>query len=221
VPEGFKSHPIFARVWIKGAGAAEERGTAEHRQELLAGLSGTVVEIGAGNGLNFPHYPREVTRVVAVEPEPTLRKAAGEVALSAPVPVEAVDAVSERLPFEDGSFDAAVACLVLCTVDAEATLSEIRRVVRPGGELRFYEHVVSTKRGLAAFQRFGDRTVWPLISGGCHASRDTAATIERAGFTIDRCRRFDFRQAPPLPAVPHILGTARVPPVAGYDRPGG
>jgi SAM-dependent methyltransferase len=211
VPEGFKPHPLFARVYMAGSVDAEKRGAAEHRDELLAGLHGSVIEVGAGNGLNFDHYPATVERVLAVEPEPTLREAATEAARAAPIPVEVVDGVSDRLPAEDAGFDAAVTSLVLCTVDPDATLGEIRRVLRPGGELRFYEHVLSTKRSKAAVQRFADRTFWPHISGGCHSSRDTAATIERAGFEVARMRRFDFKAAVTLPSMPHILGAARVP----------
>jgi ubiquinone/menaquinone biosynthesis C-methylase UbiE len=190
---------------------AERRGETEYREEMLAGLSGRVIEVGAGNGLNFPHYPRAVDRLLAVEPEPLLRTTAAKAAIAAPVPVEVVDGVAERLPAPDDSFDAGVACLVLCTVDADAALAELRRVIRPGGELRFYEHVVSRSPGFARAQRLADRTFWPHVAGGCHASRDTAAAIERAGFTIESCRRFRFSPSLVLPAVPHVLGIARAP----------
>ena len=214
MPPDFKRHPLFARLYLKGSPGAEKRGGAEHRDELLAGLRGSVLEVGAGNGLNFAHYPASVVRVVAVEPEPVLREAARAAATAADVMVDVVDVVdgvAEKLPAEDGSFDAAVVSLVLCTVDADATLAEVRRVLKPGGELRFYEHVVAETRGLAAVQRFADKTFWPHIAGGCHSSRDTGAAIERAGFEIETCRRFDFRAAPILPAVPHLLGRARTP----------
>jgi ubiquinone/menaquinone biosynthesis C-methylase UbiE len=209
--QDFKRHPLFARLYLKGSPGAEKRGGGEHRDELLAGLRGSVIEVGAGNGLNFAHYPASVERVVAVEPEPLLREAATATAATVGVPIEVVDGTAERLPAEDASFDAGVAALVLCTVDAAAALAELRRVIKPGGELRFYEHVVAEERGMAAVQRFADRTFWPHISGGCHASRDTAAAIERAGFEIENCRRFDFKAAPVLPAAPHLLGRARTP----------
>jgi SAM-dependent methyltransferase len=209
--DGFKRHPLFARLYMRSSEGAEQRGGTEHRSELLDGLTGSVIEVGAGNGLNFAHYPAGVERLVAVEPEPILRDAARAAAAEARVPVEVVDGVAERLPAEDASFDAGVACLVLCTIDAAAALAELRRVIKPGGELRFYEHVVSHRRGLAAAQRFADRTFWPHVAGGCHASRDTAAAIEQAGFAIESCRRFGFSPAPVLPSVPHILGRARVP----------
>ncbi|WP_152648482.1 class I SAM-dependent methyltransferase, partial [Streptacidiphilus anmyonensis] len=105
-------HPVFARLWSRVIGPAlEKAGITEHRRRLLAGLSGEVVEIGAGNGLNFAHYPREVTRVLAVEPEPDLRALAEETARAAPVPVTVVAGRAERGPADEASFDAAVVCL--------------------------------------------------------------------------------------------------------------
>jgi ubiquinone/menaquinone biosynthesis C-methylase UbiE len=204
-------HPIFARLWLwmtRKRPVEEE----EHRRQLLAGLAGRVIEVGAGNGLNFRHYPEGVTEVLAVEPEPTLRKAAVEAARSASVPVEVVEGVAAELPAEDGSCDGGVASLVLCSVaDQERALAELRRVVRPGGELRFYEHVVSQKPGWARLMRFADATFWPRVGGGCHMARDTASAIAGAGFEIERIERFPFSPGAPVPAVPHILGVARRP----------
>ncbi|MDP8908301.1 MAG: class I SAM-dependent methyltransferase, partial [Chloroflexota bacterium] len=126
-------HPMFARVYHWTSAKAENAGQAEHRRELLAGLHGRVLDLVAGNGLNFEHYPRAVREVVAVEPEPYLRRRAVEIAVEAPVPVRVVDALAGELPFEDSSFDAAVVSLVLCTVpDVDAALAELRRVIRPG-----------------------------------------------------------------------------------------
>ncbi len=205
-------HPLFARMFARLSAHAEERGQADLRRELLAGLSGRVIEVGAGNGLNFAHYPGTVDEVVAVEPESYLRELAREAATSAPVPVRVVDGLAERLPVEDASLDAAVASLVLCSVpDQRAALAELRRVIRPGGELRFYEHVISDSPRLARVQRAAERTgFWPLVGGGCHPARDTAAEIEAAGFRFESCRRFDFRAALLEVIVePKILGVAR------------
>ncbi len=206
------NHPVVARMWDRISRKAEARGQGEHRDQLLRDLAGRVVEVGAGNGINFPHYPASVEQVVAVEPERHLRERAVGAAARAPVPVEVVDAVGGRLPFEEGSFDAGVACLVLCTVpDQPAALAELRRVIRSGGELRFYEHVVAQRPGLARLMRAADRTFWPRVAGGCHMSRDTGAALERAGFVVESLRRFPFSPAPLQPAVPHILGVARRP----------
>jgi SAM-dependent methyltransferase len=126
-------HPVFARIYAKVAEAGERRGGAEHRRRLLAGLSGRVIEMGAGSGANFSHYPATVSEVVAVEPERYLRERAQRAAAQAPVAVSVLDGVGDRLPGEAGSFDAGVSALVLCTVPhQQAALAELLRVIRPG-----------------------------------------------------------------------------------------
>ena len=207
-------HPLFARVFARLSAQAEKHGQTDHRRELLADLSGRVIEMGAGHGLNFPHYPSAVDEVVAIEPERYLRELALRAAAEASVDVSVVDGLAQRIPADDATFDAGVASLVLCSVpDQQEALAELRRVIRPGGELRFYEHVISGKSGVARAQRIAEKTgLWPLVGGGCHPARDTAAAIEAAGFRIESCRRFDFR--PVLVEVivePRILGVARRP----------
>ena len=205
-------HPVFARLYSLLAPGAEKLGPAEHRQEALAGLNGRVIEVGAGNGLNFAHYPPEVTEVLAVEPEPYLRHRAVQAAAAAPVPVIVVDGTADALPAESESFDAAVASLVLCSVpDPSAALAEMRRVLRPGGQLRFYEHIRSDDPRRGRLQDRVDR-FWPLFIGGCHTGRDTVAAIENAGFVISAQRRFLFQPcALSAPVAPHVIGTAERP----------
>jgi ubiquinone/menaquinone biosynthesis C-methylase UbiE len=204
-------HPIFARMYARLSPRAEPRGVAEHRRELLASLSGRVLELGAGNGLNFSYYPATVSEVVAVEPEDYLRDRAQQAARAAPIPVTVVDAVADQLPFADQTFDAAVASLVLCSVpDQASALAELHRVLRPGGQLRFYEHVrPNHPRTAAIWQRADDWNIYPRLAGGCHAARDTETAITTAGFTIEQCRRFPFKGGPIT--APHILGLARRP----------
>lgn len=202
--------PIFARVYLALSRLAEKTEIAVHRDELLAGLEGRVVEVGAGNGMNVGHLPATVSEMVAVEPEPLLRARAAEAAAAASVRVLVVGGEGERLPLATGAFDAGVVSLALCSVrDPRATLAELRRVIRPGGELRFYEHVRAPERGRARLQDIADR-VWPLFAGGCHTARDTVAMIEGAGFTDLRVRRFDVG-ARLVPIAPHALGSAREP----------
>jgi ubiquinone/menaquinone biosynthesis C-methylase UbiE len=207
---GSHRHPIFARVYPRIAGTAERGGAAEHRQSLLAGLSGRVIEVGAGHGLNFAYYPQTVDEVLAVEPEPHLRELAHEAAEHASISVTIVAGAAEALPAEDHSFDAAVASLVLCSVaDRRVALGEISRVLRPGGELRFYEHVISRGQAAARVQRALDATIYPSLAGGCHCARDTDAAIRDAGFEVEREERVAFKPSRLAPAIPHILGVAR------------
>jgi ubiquinone/menaquinone biosynthesis C-methylase UbiE len=203
-------HPIFARVYDRLSGSSQEQ-LRPLRQEMLSGLSGRVIEVGAGSGHNFEHYPSTVTHVLAVEPEPYLRQRALEKAAEVEVDIDVVERVAENLPADSESLDAGIASFVLCSVgNQSAVLGELHRVIRPGGELRFLEHVLANSRGLARAQRIADRTFWPLVGGGCHASRDTRAAIEQAGFEIERCRRFSFRNSPvEVLVTPHILGVAR------------
>ncbi|WP_406098848.1 class I SAM-dependent methyltransferase [Streptomyces sp. NBC_01013] len=205
-------HPVFARCYARLSVVAESAaGLAGVRAELLAGLSGRVIEIGAGNGLNFAHYPPAVSEVVAIEPERTLRQLAVRSALRAGIPVDVVPGTAEALPVKSEAFDGAVVSLVLCTVrDVGQSLAEIRRVLRPGGELRFFEHVRSEGRVMAAMQRALDRTVWPRLAGGCHTSRDALAAIEAAGFVVEAYRKVDMPAVGiRLPTSSCVLGVAR------------
>jgi SAM-dependent methyltransferase len=208
---GAVRHPIFARLFDRLVRKADPQ-QADHRRELLAGLSGRVVEVGAGNGINFANYPPEVTEVVAVEPEAYLRDKAGEAAAEARIPVTVVDGLADALPCEDDSFDAAVSSLVLCSVPDQArALAEIMRVLKPGGELRFYEHVLAQDPKVARLQNRIEG-VWSFCGGGCHPNRDTPGAIRAAGFEIDRCRRFAFKPGPFMTVVePHVIGVARRP----------
>jgi ubiquinone/menaquinone biosynthesis C-methylase UbiE len=207
-----RRHPLFARFYA-WAGPLMDRGLTVHRDTLLAGLSGRVVEVGSGTGSNFAHYPDEVTAVLAVEPEAHLRTVAAAAAARVSTPIEIVDGFAHRLPADDRSFDAAVASLVLCTVpDPDAALAEIFRVLRPGGQLRFLEHVQAGTPARRRLQRIADATAWPRLNGGCHTGRDTAAAIERAGFGITRREALTSADTGmPFPAAPQILGTAARP----------
>jgi ubiquinone/menaquinone biosynthesis C-methylase UbiE len=202
-------HPLFARFFDR-LSRLMEREAGEHRDELLSGLTGRVVEIGAGNGMNFGHYPRDVEEVVALEPEAYLREKAEKAARLAVVPISVRDGVADPLPFEDDEFDAAVASLVLCTVpDPERGLAELRRVLRPGGELRFMEHVRSESPRKARIQgRLDGSGVWPRLGGGCHCSRDTVGAIRAAGFSVERVRSFNLGPGW-MHTNPHVIGLAR------------
>jgi ubiquinone/menaquinone biosynthesis C-methylase UbiE len=204
-------HPIFARLWSRLCGPTLDRaGLGIHRQRLLAGLSGRVLEIGAGDGLNFAHYPSSVTTLIALEPEPRLRALAEQAASTAPIPIQVVAGRAEKLPAEDETFDAAVACLTLCSVaDPAAALTELHRVLKPGASLHLLEHVRSDSPRMRRFQRMADATLWPPLMGGCHTGRDTESEVLAAGFGLVSLERFNFppSQAPSL-AGSFILGVA-------------
>lgn len=198
--------PIFARGWVLASPVMERFGLARARRRLVAGLSGTVVEVGAGSGVTFEHYPPEVTRVVAVEPDRHLREHARRRAAEAPVPVEVVDAVAEALPVGDDDADAVVFGLVLCTVpDVAAALAEARRVLAPGGQLRLLEHV----RANGVLGRVADRIapLWGHLGGGCRPNQDTGALIARAGFDVSDLRTRPF--PPGVPIMPMLTGASR------------
>jgi SAM-dependent methyltransferase len=202
-------HPLLARLRPALVRRADERGMAERRARMLAGLEGRVIEVGAGTGATFAHYPATVREVLAVEPEPSLRRIATEAAAEAPVAVHVIDGVAEKLPAEDRVFDAAVACNILCSVGELAVAAgELHRVVRPGGVLRFNEHVISDRRAIARLQRTADATIWPLLSGGCHLGRDTLAELRRVGFVIEWCERTPGVRAVGPPKS-YVLGSAR------------
>lgn len=208
------AHPFFARAWAAAMRRCEPRSMREQRAELVAGLAGRVVEVGAGSGSMFAHYPPEVSLVEAIEPEPYLRAEAEQVARRAPVRVEVRGGVAETLPAADDSVDAVVCSLVLCSVpDPAAALAEIARVLKPGGELRYFEHVAEPRGTKSrSVQHALDRSgLWARVGGGCHVCRDTGEAIRAAGFVVDRERVHTV--GPPLivPVRRHLLGAAHLP----------
>ncbi|WP_433348848.1 class I SAM-dependent methyltransferase [Microtetraspora malaysiensis] len=173
------------------------------RELLLAGLTGTVLEIGAGDGVKLACYPAGVEEIVLVEPDPFLRATARLAASAVATPSRILDGDPTRLPVPDASCDAVVCSLVLCrTPRPEATLGEVRRVLRPGGELRFYEHQCSDLSAVALAQK-AMAPLWSRIAGGCDLSRDIVAALGRAGFAVERLDRFSFHH------VTHVIGSAR------------
>lgn len=198
---------IVAAFYDRMIAESEKAGLSAHRQALLAGASGRVLEIGGGTGANLPFYQDSVIELVVAEPEEPMairleRKLGGY-----RIPTRVVRAPAERLPLETASFDCAVATLVLCTVkDPARALAEVRRVLKPGGRLLFLEHVRSDDPKLARWQdRL--RVPWSWIGCGCQCNRRTVENIRAAGFAVSDLRREIFPKAAPL-ARPLVIGAA-------------
>jgi SAM-dependent methyltransferase len=211
-------NPFFARLWTMMS-AHEPESLRRLRQENLAGLSGRVLEVGAGTGTNFACYPGTVTQVVAVEPERRLAALARAAAEVAPVPVSVSLDTIEELPAEE-PFDAVVCSLVLCSVDdQDAVLQQLFSRIHPGGELRYLEHVASTG-GRKRLQRMADAALWPRLFGNCHTHRDTERAIAGAGFLIDTARHdWTLPAWMPMPVSEFAIGRAVKP--VGDSRPAG
>jgi ubiquinone/menaquinone biosynthesis C-methylase UbiE len=168
------------------------------RRRVASGLTGDVLEVGFGSGLNVPHYPSAVDRVVAVDPATLGRKlAAGRVAAS-PVPVEYVGRDGASLPMESGTIDHVLVTWTLCTIpEVDEALGEVRRVLRPGGQLHFVEHGLSPDRGVATWQH----RLTPLqrkVAGGCHLDRPIERLIEGAGFTMTQLDTYQLGGPKPM-----------------------
>lgn len=199
-------HPRFAKFYLRMRAAAERHGRAELRDRLLTDLTGRVIERGCGNGLNVAHYPSTVTEVLAREPDDVLRGRGNRAAAGASVPAAVKSGEGDALPADDESFDAAVACPMLCSVATPATtLAELRRVLRPGGQLRFRDHVRSVRPVLGAAQNLA-APAWRLAFGGCQTDRETLAVIRAAGFSVRAPERFGF--GPRHCRTAHVLGRA-------------
>ncbi|MGQ0844880.1 MAG: class I SAM-dependent methyltransferase [Sporichthyaceae bacterium] len=188
---------IFAAVYNPILASGEVAGMRKMRQSLLADVKGSVLEIGAGTGLNLKHYPPGVELTVT-EPDAAmaakLEKAVGRSGLNPTV----VQAPAEKLPFPDDSFDACVSTMVLCTVaDVPAALAEIRRVVRTGGRLLLVEHVRSDGPKLGRVQ---DRahSPWKAFACGCNCNLDTVSLLKAAGFDTAPLREAKWKLMPPL-----------------------
>ena len=196
---------FFALTYDHQLAKVEKAGLRDQRQRLIGSGSGRVLEIGGGTGANLPHYAAGVELTVTEPEEPMLKRLRKRVDAEAPG-AEVVQAPAEALPFEDGTFDAAVTTLVLCGVDSQPrALGELRRVLRPGGWLLFIEHVRSDDPSQARWQdrlNFLNRFV-----ACCDCNRSTLAAIETAGFEVEQVEHTELAKVPPF-VRPLIIGTA-------------
>jgi ubiquinone/menaquinone biosynthesis C-methylase UbiE len=166
------------------------------RQRCLEHVSGTVLEVGFGTGLNLPHYPRTVTKVVGVDPSHRSAQLARKRMAEAPFPVEMVGLSAERLPVPDSTFDAVVSTFTLCTIpDVVTALAEMRRALRPGGLFHFVEHGRAHDPNVERWQKRLNGLQQTMF-GGCHLNRNISALIEQAGFRIERLENAYLKGAP-------------------------
>jgi len=197
---------ILAPLYDRMSRKSEEAGMGAMRENLLAEANGRVLEIGGGTGVNLRYYDG-LDSLVVTEPEPAMLRRLHDRVRGEATQAEIVHAPAEDLPFEDESFDTVVSTLVLCGVDQERSLGEVRRVLRPGGRLLFLEHVRSDDPALARLQDRMNRLNRFLV--GCECNRATLTAIEAAGFTISRVERTTMPEAPKF-VRPAIVGTAVV-----------
>ena len=197
---------LFA-VWYDLLNAGVEGRVIPFRR-LTAGVSeGSVLEIGGGTGANLAHYPPSA-RITVLEPNPHMVRRLMRSADRMGRPITVVPGVGESIPFADGSFDSVVTTLVLCMVaDMAQVLREARRVLRPGGQFLFYEHVASLDAGTRRWQTRLN-PLWRFVTTGCNLDRDIAGEIQRAGFDAVELRRFSLSVGGPL-KLPNIVGVAR------------
>jgi len=189
---------LLAAFYDRAIAGAERRFLGRWRHELLAGTAGAVLEIGSGTGLNLPHYPATVKRLVLSEPDPHMRARLEKKLAKLPAPPELVPCGAERLDFPDQSFDAVVSTLVLCSVRQPLTaLREVYRVLRPGGRLYFLEHVRSDHPPIHFWQRTWE-PLWKRACGNCHLTRETASLVEKAGFELEKLEDLRMEGVPAI-----------------------
>jgi len=203
-------HKWFAALYDLIMARAERTFMRQVRQDVVGKARGRVLEVGCGTGASFPYYP-DPASVVATEPDPYMLAKAKRRAQALSLPIAIVQAPAEALPFPDASFDTVVATFVLCSVnDPRRALAEVRRVLRPGGEFRFYEHVRYDHR-LGALAQDAVTPLWRWMGAGCHPNRDIPRLVEEAGFRLVRLEVHKLE--PPLPPMlfirPHALGVAQ------------
>jgi len=183
-----------------------ERFVEQYKQQLFSGLSGTVLEIGPGAGANLRYFARPDVHWIGIEPNPFMEKYLGEEAARLGMQIEIRPGTAEKLTIPNASIDAVLATLVLCCVDdPQLSLTEVLRVLKPGGTFVFIEHVAAPRgTRLRCIQNL-IAPLWRQLGDGCHPNRETWTTLEQAGF-----RKLNYdRITAPVPLVsPQIVGTA-------------
>lgn len=206
-----RGHKWFAALFDRVMASAERSFMKRVREDITGGAKGRVLEIGCGTGANFAYYSEQAQEVIATEPDPYMLERARKKAATASRPLEIRQASAEELPFSDSSFDTVVSTLNMCSIPhPDRALAEIKRILKPSGEYRFYDHV-RYDHAFGAFWQDLIAPVWGWFGAGCHPNRDIAAFIRDAGFEFERLE--SSKPLPPIPPMlfsrPHILGVAR------------
>ena len=202
---------LYQRLFAHGLALgddAQHRLYGERKRKLFADLTGTVVEIGPGTGINLPYLPRGI-RWIGIEPNPHMHRFIREAADEHGIDIELRNAPASDTGLPTDSVNAVISTLVLCSVpDLDAALAEITRILKPGGRFVFIEHVAAPGDSWLRTLQRGIKPIWKPLADGCHPNRETAQAIERAGFTDVRYEAFRAD----LPVVsPHIIGSAVMP----------
>jgi ubiquinone/menaquinone biosynthesis C-methylase UbiE len=204
---------IGASLYDRFLNRGEELGMSQRRARTLADARGRVLEIGAGTGLNLDHYPAAVDELVLAEPVAPMAARLERRAEATDLRATVVRAAAEQLPFEDGSFDTVVSTLVLCTVeDPESALTEIARVLRPGGTFLFIEHVEAEGPRLARRQHRWHRP-WRAFASGCNTNRRTLELVSGGPLSVGRVERASWEGMPAIVS-PLVVGRAVAEPSA-------
>ncbi|EMA05558.1 Methyltransferase domain-containing protein [Haloarcula vallismortis] len=203
-PSQEPSSPLFAAIYDPATTLVERTLLRPHREYLVANLDGTVLDLGAGTGAMFPYFDSVAdasTEFHAIEPDPHMRRQAAEKASAQATPMRIESAPAEALPYDENTFDVVIASMVFCTIpDIEAAMSEIARVLTPGGELRFFEHVIDD--GWRARVQSALAPLWKRLAGGCHLTRQTGSRLAAASsFDVVEIERRNLGVTPVRPFV--------------------
>ena len=207
-----KGHKWFAAIYDRMMASEEKKFLGAIREEMIKEVTGEVLEIGAGTGVNFQYYPNGA-HITAIEPDPYMLERARKRAAEASANIELHQVPAEELPFPGATFDFVIDTLVLCSVrDPRRALTEIKRVLKPGGEFRLYEHV-RYQNTIGAISQDIIGPVWQWFGAGCHPNRDTGRLVREAGFELTSVKM--RKELPPIPPMifsrPHLQAVARRP----------
>ena len=209
------SSPLLAAIYDPATAFFERTLLRPHREYLVAELDGAILDLGAGTGAMFPYFDRVATASTefhAVEPDPHMRRQAAAKAKPLPTPICIESSPAEALQYDDATFDVVIASMVFCTIpDVESAMSEVARVLKPGGELRFFEHVIDD--GWRAQVQSALAPLWKRLAGGCHLTRQTGSRlVADRSFDVVEIQRHNLGVTPIRPFVRGRLRKRAAPP---------